>query len=322
MKFVMTRTLTPEHILLTGAHGTIGKYILRQLLENGFQEAVEFNSEDDFPLTVTTLGLDDRDCIRGDIRHAVPPVPPLTDTVIHCAGANPGAPNSVLEIRGLGNLLEALNKCAGLKSFVFISSTDVYGLFEGEGVDETAPLNPATDFGRMKAEAERILTEWCTGHSVALTILRCPPVVATGMQGPMRRLVNDIYRGSYRHIADNQAKVSVVHGVDVARAAIDMIGRPGVYNLTDGADPTRHALAEALAWRMGNKRIFTIPLSKAKKLARINDFLPFTRFDSEAVKRQTSTLTFSSDKIRNLLSWQPNVVTEYLRTHNYDDNSL
>lgn len=312
----------PLHILLTGASGAIGKYIMRHLQQTGFVETPDpADSESNRP-TLTTLGQSDGDHIRGDLRHAVPPIPKGINTVIHCAGANPDSPNEILEIRGLGNLLDGVTEAGNVKNFVFISTVEVYGKQDGCGYNELTPTQPVTEFGRMKLEAENILVERCKKHGINLSIIRCAPVVCTGMHNPIRRLAADIYRGSYRHIADNDARTSVVHAVDVARAAVDIIGHEGIFNLTDGVDPSRHDLAEALSWRMGNKRIFTLPLSKARKLARINDWLPFTRFDSEMLKRETTSLTFSSEKIHGILGWRPNSVTEYLRTHVYDENSL
>lgn len=312
---------TQRHILLTGARGMIGKYILRQLTDDGFSLTDCSQPSDNTTDTVTTLGLSELDNIRGDLRHAVPPVPAMTDTVIHCAGANPGNPNSVTEIRGLRNLLEGLGKCH-VGGFVFLSSTDVYGKTEGTDITEDEDTEPVSEFGRMKLEAEHILTEWSAANGCRLCILRCAPVVGTGMEGPLRKLVNDIYRGSYRHIADNEARTSVVHATDVAAVAVATMGKSGIYNLTDGVNPTRHDLAEALSWRMGNKRILTIDGKKGRRLAKINDWLPFVRFNSEMIKEQTTTLTFSAEKIIADAGIRPHSVTEYLRTHNYDENSL
>ena len=74
-------------------------------------------------------------------------------------------------------------------------------------------------------------------------ILRCAPIVGTGMTGSVRRLAESIYRGVFFHFPGNEARKSIVHATDVARAArfiADNTLAPRIYNLTDGADPTLH----------------------------------------------------------------------------------
>ena len=94
--------------------------------------------------------------------------------------------------------------------------------------------------------------------------------------------------------------------------------------MTDGENPTVHDLAEALAYRMGDKRIYTMPMWQAKTLAKIGDVLCPSKCPITTAKlaQLTNTLTFSGDAITQVIDWVPNKVTHYLRTHNYDENSL
>lgn len=210
----------------------------------------------------------------------------------------------------------------GCKNVVMISSTEVYGCYEGENITEEFEIDSIESTLNSYLKAEAIAKSNCDALGLNLTILRCAEIIGTGMDGQIMQLVKTIYRGTYHHITDETARMSVVHAVDVARATFDMAGVAGTFNLTDGVDPTVRDLAEAIAYRLDHKRIFTLSVKKARTIARVGDYFPFIGFDSKKLKARYRTLTFSSEKLRSQLSWQPNSVTEYLRTHAYNDQSL
>ena len=204
-----------------------------------------------------------------------------------------------------------------------MSSVQVYGKEEGEDYDESTIPAPTTEYGKSKYNAEQYLVEWCEKYSVKLSIIRPPLIVGTRMKGLMRSMVNGIYRGYYFHIGGNEARRSVVHATDVSAVAKKISSVGGVYNVCDGVSPTVHDLAEALAYRMGNKRIYTISMKKAKFFAKIGNFLGgIVPISIYKLSHLTTTLTFNGDAITKVIDWKPNSVTEYLRTHNYDENSL
>ena len=100
-----------------------------------------------------------------------------------------------------------------------------------------------------------------------LSIVRPALIVGTGMKGTLRSMVNGIYRGYYHHIKENNARRSVIHATDVSAAVNKIASIGGVFNLTDGVNPTVYDLAEALAYRMGDKRIYTMSMGFAKFIA-------------------------------------------------------
>lgn len=192
-------------------------------------------------------------------------------------------------------------------SAVMVSSTDVYDVSEGENIDENTATIPAHRF--IKEENEFI--DFCNKKNLEPTILRCPHIVGTGMGGMMRRLVNGIYRGTYMHIKHNEARQSVIHAVDVASTARSIKGHTGIFNISDGSHPSIHDLAEAFAVRLDNKRISDI----SPRWARL-------WYGKDYYESLTRTLTFSSRIYEVLPTFRPNIVTDYLRTHIYDENSL
>lgn len=65
------------------------------------------------------------------------------------------------------------------KKFVHISSSLVYGDFDN-GVKEDAELNPNTEYGRLKKEAEELVIEECHNHCIPYLIIRPSAVYGIG----------------------------------------------------------------------------------------------------------------------------------------------
>ena len=204
---------------------------------------------------------------------------------------------------------------------VLISSTDVYGRDRGSDYDEETPLTPDTVDERRALDIELLARSEADKHGVKLAILRVPPVVGTGMQGILRQLVNAIWRGNVYHVEGNDARRSVVHAADVAEAAVRCAGCDATYNVTDGVDPTVDDLIEALAFRMGDKRVYTVTSKRAGRLTFMAGILP-GGMKRELLDYTTTTLTFSSEKLRRELGFEPHSVVDYLRKHVYDIDSL
>lgn len=302
---------SPDHsnrLLVAGTGGFLGKYVMRELSDRHLTG-------------VDTLGLKPSDSVVCNLINDVPELPRRYDTVINLVGTCRTANAANINIATVEHLLAALD-AAPPREMVYVSSVEVYGRTEGEGYTEETIPTPVSVVGRSKLRAEEVLMQWCAGRGVKLTILRCPPIVGTGMEGQLRLLVNSIYRGTYHHIDGETSRISVVHAVDVARAIVDLSPVGGLFNFTDGVNPTRHDLAEAFAFRLQNKRIYTLRARRAKITAGIADFIPFLGYGTAKLAERYKSLTFNSDKAASQLSWRPNSVTDYLRTHDYDENSL
>lgn len=196
---------------------------------------------------------------------------------------------------------------------VLLSSTDIYESCGDVAADENTPVKPSSEW--KKREDEFFARASAAG--VKAFVLRCAPIAGTGMTGAVRSLAEDIMRGIFLHFPGNEGRMSVVHASDVARAArmlVDTCPDGGVFNLTDGDDPKIDDLAEALAFRMNNKRISTLSTRPQQIIARI--LYGRRRYDS-----YTRTRLYSSARIQ-ALGFEPQAVCNYMRTHLYDDSSL
>lgn len=243
------------------------------------------------------------------------------DTVVHAAGTADRSLAMELNHGGTTRLCSALEKTPP-RHMVYISSVAVYGAREGTLLDEDTPLRPTTAYGKSKAEAEKYLAGWCAGHDVTLSILRPALIIGTGMNGNAAAMARGIDNGYYFHIKGNEARRSVIHAADVALAARLIAPAGGIYNLADDRHPRVHDLAEAIAHRLGDKRIFTLPGRVFSIAARIGDTIGAIPFSTDRLRHLTETLTFSNEAIKSVIPFEPRDVTDYLLHHDYGQETL
>ncbi|MGY0038959.1 NAD-dependent epimerase/dehydratase family protein [Pedobacter sp. NJ-S-72] len=226
-------------MLLTGASGFLGKIIRLK-----------------YQKRIITLGRSAAEDVVCDLSQQIPAIPKV-DIVVHAAGkAHSSVPKTEAEIqefynvnvKGTINLLTALSNAEQLPaSFVFISSVAVYGLESGENINEDAPLNAVDPYGKSKITAEELVQDWCTKNNVVCAILRLPLIAGTNPPGNLGAMINGIKKGYYLNIAGGKAKKSIVLATDVTEILLKTAEIGGIYNLTDGYDPSFAELADNIA---------------------------------------------------------------------------
>lgn len=109
----------------------------------------------------------------------------------------------------------------------YLSTTGVYGDRDGDWVDESSALNPATVRGRARVKAE---AEWAT-LGLPLHIFRL-----AGIYGPGRGPFEKVRQGTARRIIKPGQVFSRIHVDDIAQVLLASINRPhpgASYNLCD-----------------------------------------------------------------------------------------
>ena len=94
----------------------------------------------------------------------------LADAVLHLA---PPAAAGTRDTR-TAHLVRALARSPRLRRLVYGSTSGVYGDAAGAWIDETAPLRPATDRARRRAEAEQRLRFFGRSSGVRVTLAAHP----------------------------------------------------------------------------------------------------------------------------------------------------
>lgn len=77
-------------------------------------------------------------------------------------------------------------KVENVKQFIFLSSMSVYGIESGV-IDKSTPLNPKSNYGKSKFEAEKLISS-LERTSFKVAILRPPMIYGKGCKGNYNRL--------------------------------------------------------------------------------------------------------------------------------------
>lgn len=221
-------------VAITGVSGRAGSRLLRLL--------------DRDPRVVRIVGLDVRepefrprklafhavDIGGADLKSLLEGV----DVLVHLASCLEPLPDEAVmahvNVEGTRRVLEAA-AATGVSKVVLVSSAAVYGAWPNNPtpITEDAPLRPNTDFAfaAHKAEAERLLAEWCDEHpGVTATVLRPPFVLGGDSPASVRALV--LGRLPVR-VREATPAVQYLHIDDLVSALAFVVERdlPGVYNV-------------------------------------------------------------------------------------------
>ena len=159
-------------IFITGGTGYIGSHCAALFLEHGHEVTLYdnlHNSKPDIVDRLQALSKNSISLIEGDIRDEVLVLNSLksskADVVLHCAGlksisesmASPDLYHSV-NVGGLRSLTQAMQE-AGVHKIIFSGSANVYGPPLALPINEDAPVNPQSPYGKTKLEGEFILKD-------------------------------------------------------------------------------------------------------------------------------------------------------------------
>jgi nucleoside-diphosphate-sugar epimerase len=228
-------------ILITGASGFIGSFIVEEALKRGLETwaAVRGSSSkaylQDERINLITLNLSSREQLVEQLR------PHQFDYVVHAAGVTKCIDKRDfrrINTEGTKNLVQALQQLQmPLKRFVYLSSLSVYGAIREqqpyEEIRETDMPQPNTEYGRSKLEAER----WLDG----LKDFPCVTLRPTGVYGPRERdyflMAKSIKGHSDFAVGYKRQDITFVYVSDVVQAVFLAMekGQPGrKYFLSDG----------------------------------------------------------------------------------------
>ena len=254
-----------KKILVTGASGFIGSFVVEEALKRGFETwaAVRKGSSrrylQDSRIRFIELDLDDPDGLRGRLAGIG------FDYVVHAAGATKcldAADFFRINTQGTKNLAAAVaDTCPELKRFVFISSLSVLG-----PVRETAPYTdmtaadtprPDTAYGRSKLEAERALDGM---QGFPFIVLR-----PTGVYGPREKDYFMMAESIKRHVdfaaGLRPQDLTFIYVKDLVGAVFLALERGNIgsrYLLSDGRVYSSRAFSDLICRELGNPWLLRI----------------------------------------------------------------
>ncbi len=262
--------------LLVGATGFIGGHLVGYLLEQGEISKATFRMGSHLKL-MDASGVQG---IEADLldHHSLHEAMEGVDSVYNLASPMPGSDTEFqkMNTEGVLNLLETSAE-AGVKTFVQLSTLDVYG-FRNKTVDGSTPLSPSDDYQRSKAEAERLLFEFSKRNaSPKVSVIRSAKAVGSRDESlvlPILRMMKD-----GRVVLPSSGTMSFTHPRDVSqamyRAATNNIATGSTY-LVKSFDASPEQLAESLAAELGTR-------ASVKKQGMFGSS-PVPRYTSEQLK--------------------------------------
>ena len=295
-----------EKLLFTGGTGFLGKNVMPILAQK---------------YEVTTCGITPNDMIKANLAKEVPTLPEHYDVILHACGKAHVVPKTEAEkqafydvnYQGTVNLCAALEKAGVPKALVFISTVAVYGCEYGDLITEGHPLEGNSPYAESKIMAEKYLTDWCAKNGVVLGILRPSLLAGKNAPGNLGAMVNGIKKGFYMNIAGGKVVKSILMAEDIARLLPLLEVKGGVYNVCDTRQPSFGEISISIANQLGKRKPLSIPYWMAWCMAKVGDLLGNKApINSYKLEKMIKSLTFSNEKARKELGWEPlDVLTNY-----------
>lgn len=238
-------------VLVTGNHGYLGSLAVPELLKKGhevlgldtgfYKERLLYRQPAN---AVKTLVKDLRDITVDDLKGF--------EAVVHMAELSNDptgqlSPTITYEINHKGSLkLAETARQAGVQRFVYMSSCSVYGVSDQDFVTEESPVNPQTAYAECKTYVERDVKPMATDN-FSPTYLR--NATAYGASPGMRF---DVVLNNLCGLAHTTGKIAMtsdgtpwrplVHGLDISRAIVEIIGAPreAIHNQVFNVGDTKH----------------------------------------------------------------------------------
>jgi nucleoside-diphosphate-sugar epimerase len=297
---LMTRQF--ERVLVTGGAGYCGSRLVPQLLRSGYKLTVYdimYFGDDFLPKDSPNLTI-----VQGDIRDTKRLSNAMAghDAVVSLACISNDASFELDENLSTSVNFEAFEpmvlaaKNAGVKRFLYASSSSVYGVSDQPNVTEDHPLVPLTLYNKYKGMCEPLLNKHVDDNFTGVTFR---PATVCGY-APRQRL--DLSVNILTNHAVNKNKITVFGGSQL---------RPNLHiqDYIDAVEMFLEAPAAKIQGEIFNVGYQNLSLTEIAKLVRkvVIDEFP-DRTDLEIVTTPSDDLRsyhINSDKVNRVLGFQP-----------------
>ena len=255
-------------VLVTGGAGFIGSHLVKALVKAGHQVRVLDNLSTGSIENLTDV-LDAIELVRGDVRDygAIEYVVRGVDAVIHLAALIDVAESVErpdlyfdVNVRGTYNVAKASRN---VNTFVFASSSAVYGEPIKVPIPEDHPLIPKSPYAASKVSGEAFVQAFANQYGFRPVILRLfnvyGPKQSRAYAGVIIEFIRRVSRGEPPVIfGDGEQTRDFIHVSDVVEAIMLSFRNEearGVFNIGSGEGITINHLASLILKLMGRENL-------------------------------------------------------------------
>ncbi len=278
---------TTKKILITGASGFIGGFLVEEALSRGYEvwAGVRVSSSrdnlQDKRIRFIDLHYNNIEALAGQLNECVA-THGKWDYIIHNAGLTKTTRKELfyqINATYTHNLIEALNQSACIpEKFLLMSSLSSYGKGDEKGftpIKLTDPQNPDTEYGKSKLKAEQYIRQQ---PYFPYIILR-----PTGVYGPGEKdyfmEIKSIQAGLDLAVGAVPQQITFIYVKDLARVAFTALEKETVRNkeyfVADGDVHTDESFARLIQEVLEKKNVLhaRIPLSLVRIACICSEFL-------------------------------------------------
>jgi dihydroflavonol-4-reductase len=274
--------------LVTGANGFVGSYLVEGLLSQGYQVTCLVRKTSNLRwlsgLNVEYVYADisEKESLSREAESFGKNVLKDVDFVFHVAGLTKAKRKEEYfkaNYQGTKNLIElCVEDNPRIKRFVYISSQAAVGPGkDSKPLDETAPCNPITDYGKSKLEGEKVVLEFSS--RLPVTIIR-PPAVYGPKDTDILSFFKVTNKGFRTLLGKGERYISLcyiedlIHGIILAAESPKAIGQ--IYFIADD---------QIYSWRETFRIVSKVLNKKTIPLRIPKAFLYIIAFVSENIAR-------------------------------------
>lgn len=129
--------------------------------------------------------------------------------------------------------------------------------------------------------------------------------------GNLKAMINGIKKGYYVNIAGGYTRKSLMMIYDIAHLVPKIENVGGTYNVCDNNHPSYRELGICISKQLGKSHNpLSIPYWMAWCMAKIGDWFGVLPIDSHRLEQLTKSNTYSNEKAKKALGWEPLDVLE------------